>query len=121
MSDPLAILERAIAAQRNAPAYAKDALWNRLNIINAPVLEERHKLLTFLERAWKHTNENPDVPDREKRDEIWAAKLRRLEQIEDVLATFPDSPSASGATIRRTTPSGTPPTQPSPESLGQPP
>lgn len=119
-ADPLATLQRAIAAQQNAPAYAQDALWARLMRLTAPVLEERDQLLTFLDRAWQHTNANPDLPDREKRDGIWIAKLQRYQQIEDVLASFPVCPLArpSEPATRR---SGTPRTQPSAESLAQPP
>lgn len=120
-TDPLATLQRAIAAQQNAPAYAQDALWARLVRLTAPVLEERDHLLTFLERAWRHTNKHPDLPDREKRDGIWIARLQRYQQIEDVLATFPDSRSASGASTPPMTPSAMPRTQPSAESLAQPP
>jgi hypothetical protein len=120
-ADPLATLQRAIAAQQAAPVYAQDALWARLMRLTAPVLDERDQLLTFLERAWQHTNQHPDLPDREKRDGIWIARLQRYQQIEDVLASFPDSRPEPDASTPRMTVSAMPRTTPSAESLAQPP
>jgi hypothetical protein len=119
MIDHLTILQRAIDAQRSAPEYAKDALLARLYRTTAPVLEERERLIDFLERGWKHTNDNPDVADRERRDMKWIDKLHRLEEIENVLATFPASHPDS--TPKHQTPqSETPRTERSQMPLHQP-
>jgi hypothetical protein len=119
MIDSLTILQRAIEAQRSAPEYAKNALLSRLYRTTAPVLEEREQLIDFLERGWKHTNDNPDVADRERRDTKWIDKLHRLEEIENVLATFPAF-NVDSTHKHQTRPSGTLHTERSQMPLHQP-
>lgn len=118
--DPLTILTRAIDAWHGAPVARQDVLWTRLMRLTAPVLEERESLLTFLERGYQWIDQHPDVPDREKRETTWIAKLQRYQQIEDVLATFPASPISSTAEPQ-TTRSATERTQPLPMPLARPP
>jgi hypothetical protein len=119
MIDSLTILQRAIEAQRSAPEYAKDALLSRLYRTTAPVLEEREQLLIFLDRGWQWLDEHPDADGYQERTTTWIDKLHRLEEIENVLATFPAS-APDSTHKHQTKPSGTPHTERSQMPLHQP-
>jgi hypothetical protein len=130
MIDALTILQRAIDAHRIAPEYAKDALLNRLYRTTAPVLEEREALLAKLERGnviqcerqpYEPGSLRPesDDPKFRKDSDRWNDWLSRLEEIENVLATFPAS-APDSIPKHQTPPSGTPRTERSQTPLHQP-
>ena len=119
--DPLILLDRSIKAAASAPAYALPPLIDRLHRQTAPVLEEREKLLDFMPKGWTWLDNHPNHPDYAEREATLIARIKRYQQIEDVLASFPGSDGSPCGYGSSGASSAKPPIKRSVTSLAQPP
>lgn len=130
--DPLDILRRRIGDFAVSSESVQAVLIPRLYRLAEPVLEEREHLLSKLERGdrvlWnQHPYEpgslRPDLDDPAYQGKVdrWIGWLSRLEAIETVLASFPDSGGDLSSRVSHENASGTPLTQRSMTLSGLPP
>ena len=130
--DPLELLQLRIRSFYAANPAARSVLIDRLHRLSAPVLEEREQLLSKLERGNQIlTEENPYVPGsfspentdpkHQRKKDQWIHWLSRLQQIEDVLASFPGSDGSPCGYGSSGAPSAKPPIKRLVTSLAQPP